>query len=111
MAALARLKRLWPQAAMWNLYGPTETNVCTAYPIPATISPDRTEPFPIGPVCPPLCARVIDEEGGDVPRRNGRRTLDRGPGVMRGYFGQPEQTAVAFLITTMALGGTGPAIS
>ncbi len=99
VAALARLKRLWPQAAMWNLYGPTETNVCTAYPIPATISPDRTEPFPIGPVCPPLCARVINEEGGDVPRGTVGELVISGPGVMRGYFGQPEQTALAFLIT------------
>ena len=27
---LRRLRQLWPQARLWNLYGPTETNVCTA---------------------------------------------------------------------------------
>jgi amino acid adenylation domain-containing protein len=97
-AALARLRALWPRAAMWNLYGPTETNVCTAYPIPEQISPGRTEPFPIGPVCPPLRARVVDEQGRDVPPPTLGELLIAGPGVMRGYFGQPELTAAAFLV-------------
>ena len=69
VAALARLRNLWPAASMWNLYGPTETNVCTAYPIPPTIPVDRTEPFPIGPVCPPLRARVVDEHGRELPHQ------------------------------------------
>ncbi len=67
IAPLRRLRELWPETAMWNLYGPTETNVCTAFPIPARIPPDRSEPFPIGSVCPPLGARVVDEQGRDVP--------------------------------------------
>ena len=87
-----------PGPSMWNLYGPTETNVCTAYPIPATIPPDRTEPFPIGTVCPPLRARVVDEHGRDVPPGTLGELLIAGPGVMRGYFGQPELTAAAFLV-------------
>ena len=45
---LRKLRELWPEASLWNLYGPTETNVCTAYPIPATIPDGRTTPFPIG---------------------------------------------------------------
>ena len=98
VAALARLRTLWPMAAMWNLYGPTETNVCTAYPIPATIPPDRTEPFPIGPVCPPLRARVVDDHGRELPPRTLGELLIEGPGVMRGYFGQPELTAAAFFV-------------
>jgi amino acid adenylation domain-containing protein len=96
IAALKRLRALWPQAAMWNLYGPTETNVCAAYAIPATIPADRTEPYPIGRVCPPLWARVIDEQGRDVPPLSLGELLIAGPGVMRGYFGQPELTAAAF---------------
>ena len=98
IAALRRLRALWPRAAMWNLYGPTETNVCTAYPIPATIPADRTDPYPIGPVCPPLRARVVDEHGRDVPPGTLGELVIAGPGVMRGYFGQPELTAAAFLV-------------
>ena len=36
---------------VWNLYGPTETNVCTFAQIPATIPDDRTMPYPIGLPC------------------------------------------------------------
>src|SRR5205814_995102 len=31
----------------FNLYGPTETNVCTCYEIPDVVPEDRTDPFPI----------------------------------------------------------------
>ncbi len=95
---LRRLRQLWPEARLWNLYGPTETNVCTAHPIPAVIPDDRTEPYPIGTVCPPLRARVVDEEDQDVPAGAVGELVIAGPGVMHGYFGQPELTARAFFI-------------
>jgi non-ribosomal peptide synthetase component F len=99
VAPLKRLRSLWPDATMWNLYGPTETNVCTAYRVPDVLEPDRAEPLPIGPVCPPLRARVVDEDGRDVvPGAIGELVI-AGPGVMRGYFGQPELTAAAFFPT------------
>jgi amino acid adenylation domain-containing protein len=98
LVGLARLRRQWPEAAMWNLYGPTETNVCTAYPIPAWIQEDRTEPYPIGTVCAPLQARVVDEHGYDLEPGALGELVIAGPGVMRGYFGQPELTAAAFLV-------------
>jgi amino acid adenylation domain-containing protein len=97
IAPLRRLRALWPESEFWNLYGPTETNVCTAEPIPKDIPDDRTEPFPIGTVCPPLRARVVDPEGRDVAAGALGELVIAGPGVMRGYFGQPELTARAFL--------------
>jgi amino acid adenylation domain-containing protein len=90
------LRALWPDAALWNLYGPTETNVCTAQPIPDRIPDDRAEPFPIGRVCPPLRARVVDADGRDAPPGAVGELLIAGPGVMRGYFDRPEPTARAF---------------
>jgi len=98
MAALRRLRAIWPRAAMWNLYGPTETNVCTAYPIPAVIPEDQTEPFPIGRVCKPLRGRVVDESGRDVATGHLGELIVAGPMVMRGYFGQPELTGAAFFV-------------
>lgn len=94
---LKRLRAAWPDATLWNLYGPTETNVCTAEPIPATIPGDRDRPFPIGRVCPPLRARVVDEHGADAPPGDEGELVIAGPGVMRGYLGQPELTSGAFL--------------
>ena len=84
--ALKTLRAAWPTAAMWNLYGPTETNVCTAQRVPQVIPDDRAEPYPIGRVCPPLSARVCDGE-----------LLIAGPGVMRGYFDRPDLTAQSFV--------------
>jgi amino acid adenylation domain-containing protein len=95
IAMLRRLRQSWPAATMWNLYGPTETNVCTAYRIPQSIPDDQTEPFPIGLVCEPNKARVIDELGNDVdPGRLGELII-AGPSVMCGYFGQAELTDAA----------------
>jgi amino acid adenylation domain-containing protein len=93
---LRKLRQLWPDARLWNLYGPTETNVCTAQPIPALIPDDQSTPYPIGSVCPPLLARVVDEEGRDVLAGTTGELVIAGPGVMRGYFGQAELTARAF---------------
>jgi amino acid adenylation domain-containing protein len=93
---LKRLRALWPQAEMWNLYGPTETNVCTAFPIPSAIPESQTTPFPIGRVCPPLRARAVDETGADVPSGALGELVVAGPGVMRGYFGQPDLTTKSF---------------
>ena len=95
---LRRLRALWPLATMWNLYGPTETNVCTAYPIPNTIPSDRSAPYPIGQVCPPLRARVVDDEGRAVSPGVLGELIISGPGVMRGYFDEPELTAAALLV-------------
>jgi amino acid adenylation domain-containing protein len=103
MGPLRKLRHLWPEARLWNLYGPTETNVCTAFPIPAAVPDDRTVPYPIGAVCPPLRARVVDGQGQDVPPGTIGELVISGPGVMRGYFGQPELTAPAFLIDAKGL--------
>ena len=94
---LKRLRALWPQALMWNLYGPTETNVCTAFPIPSTIPEAQTTPYPIGRVCPPLRARVVSETGDDVSPGELGELVIAGPGVMRGYFGRPDLTGMSFV--------------
>ncbi len=95
---LRQLRCLWPKAELWNLYGPTETNVCTGFRIPETIPENQIEPYPIGSVCSPLRARVVDEHGSDVPKGIEGELLIAGPGVMRGYFGRPDLTELAFQI-------------
>jgi amino acid adenylation domain-containing protein len=95
---LKRLRSLWPDSELWNLYGPTETNVCTAQAIPETISEDRAAPFPIGRVCSPLRARVVDESGRALPVGDEGELMIAGAGVMRGYFGRQDLDAQAFVL-------------
>jgi non-ribosomal peptide synthetase component F len=79
LPGLRALRTAWPEPDFWNLYGPTETNVCTALRLPATIEVDRTEPFPIGRACDHCEIRLVDDDGrrrGDRSDRVSRRSGD-----------------------------------
>ncbi|MCA0376922.1 MAG: amino acid adenylation domain-containing protein [Gemmatimonadetes bacterium] len=97
IAGLRSIMAAWPTPAYHNLYGPTETNVCTAFPIPAVVPESRTDPYPIGWACDHYEARVADEAGRAVPAGTMGELLMRGPGVMEGYWHLPERTAAAFV--------------
>ncbi|HVF62999.1 MAG TPA: AMP-binding protein, partial [Casimicrobiaceae bacterium] len=60
---LRMLTALVPKPRYFNLYGPTETNVCTYYEVVPPVPSDRTAPYPIGSVCSHLSARVVDARG------------------------------------------------
>ncbi len=95
---LRMLKTLLPNPRYFNLYGPTETNVCTYYEIPVHIPEERTRPYPIGKVCSHFRAIVVDEQGQEVPARQEGELCISGAGVMQGYWNLPERTERAFLI-------------
>ena len=42
ISKLNELRKQWKQSAYYNLYGPTETNVCTFYKLPTEIENNRT---------------------------------------------------------------------
>jgi amino acid adenylation domain-containing protein len=94
---LRALQKLLPRPAYYNLYGPTETNVCTYHRIPEAIPEAREAPYPIGRVCSQLRGIVVDERGREVARGAEGELCIRGPNVMQGYWNLPEQTARAFL--------------
>ncbi len=94
---LKALRHAWPEAEFWNLYGPTETNVCTAHRIPQRIPEDRVEPYPIGEPCPPLLAKIVNELGVEVLPGEVGELLIAGPRVMQGYFGRPDLARSAFV--------------
>ncbi len=93
---LRRLGELWPQPRYFNLYGPTETNVCTWHEVPMPVPAERSTPYPIGSVCSHLQGRVLDEQGHEVARGDEGELCIAGAGVMGGYWGMPERTAAAF---------------
>ena len=87
-----------PEPRYFNLYGPTETNVCTFYEVATPIPPERVVPYPIGKPCSHLLGRVVDEAGTDVAVGSEGELCIAGRGVMRGYWNLPEQTAHGFFV-------------
>ncbi len=94
---LKLLKSLWPHPRYLNLYGPTETNVCTFYEVPQLIPESQTEPVPIGKACPYCASLVVDESGSEVGVGAQGELCIAGPSVMEGYWNLPENTVKAFL--------------
>lgn len=86
----------WPAPRYFNLYGPTETNVCTFYEVKPPVPEDRSAPYPIGYTCSHLRSRVLDEQGNAVPTGEEGELCISGRGVMQGYWALPEQTARGF---------------
>jgi amino acid adenylation domain-containing protein len=95
---LRALQRRLPAPRYFNLYGPTETNVCTYYEIPGPVPDERTEPYPIGTACAHLRTRVVDADGATLPADQEGELCVTGAGVMLGYWNLPELTARAFLV-------------
>lgn len=82
---LHALMQLWSNARFYNLYGPTETNVCTWHEI-SCIDNNRTEPYPIGKLCDGLHSKISEE---------GELNIG-GAHVAEGYFNSPQLTAAKF---------------
>lgn len=79
---------------LWNAYGPTETTVvglCTE------VSPPFTDPMPIGRPITGLRAHVLNDQLLPVPPGTVGELSLSGVGVARGYVGNPELTARAFI--------------
>ena len=95
---LRRLRELLPDPRYYNLYGPTETNVCTAYALPPAPDAERETPYPIGSLCSDDMARIVDEHDHDVAEGERGELCIAGGSVMSGYWNLPERTREAFLI-------------
>ena len=94
---LREVQRAWPHPAYYNLYGPTETNVCTYARIPDRIDDDRDTPFPIGQVCAHCRPLVLDAGGTEVPAGDEGLLYISGASVFPGYWNRPELNATVFV--------------
>ncbi len=101
---LRTLRQMLPLSRMANLYGPTETNVCTWHDV-CRIPEDQTTPVPIGRACANMAVIAIDEAGRRVvaPGQEGL-LYARGSNVMQGYFGRPSESAACFISNPFAPG-------
>ncbi|SRR5579884_703929 len=78
----------WSSARFLNLYGPTETNVCTFYEV-TEIQKDWKKPVPIGRACSGDQVWAQKEDGTlALPGEEGELMVT-GPTVMLGYWGKP----------------------
>jgi len=92
---LRALQRLVPEAALWNLYGPTETNVCTYYRVDELPGDDVT--IPIGRACGNTEVFAVRDDGARAGLGEEGELYVRGSTVMKGYWGQPEKTAAVLV--------------
>ena len=86
----------FPQAEVWNTYGPTEATVATT-----SIRIDRDvvrdfSPLPVGAVMPGTRIVVLDENGTSVPEGERGEIVIAGPNVSPGYLGREDLTEKAF---------------
>ena len=74
-----------PRARLFNLFGPTETNVCTFHEVRREALDGESE-LPIGIACPYADCRLVDEDGRVVEGEGAGELVVRGPTAMGGEF-------------------------
>lgn len=93
-AQLRRLRAALPGVRLANLFGPTETNVCTYYDVPDDLAAiPEGRPIPIGRTCENLESFVLDDEGREVGGGTEGTLWIRGGNLMTGYWNDPDRTA------------------
>ena len=82
----------FPNSEFHNLFGPTETNVCTWYRVPRPLPPQMLE-VPIGSVCANQAAVILRDDGTGGGLGDEGELLISGGTVMLGYWGLAEKTS------------------
>ena len=90
---LRQLASLLPSVDLYNLYGPTETNVCTYYKVERARL-ESMDKLPIGIACENTEVFAVNDQDQIVTHPNETGELYvRGPAVTYGYWGDAEKTA------------------
>jgi D-alanine--poly(phosphoribitol) ligase subunit 1 len=86
----------FPDAEIWNMYGPTEATVAVTA---VRVTPDilkRYPALPIGFPKPRTQVLVVDEHGAPLPPGERGEVVIAGPNVSPGYLNAPDATAHSF---------------
>ncbi len=102
---LSSLMAQLPDVEFHNWYGPTETNVCTAFRVSEPPAPDGGD-IPIGKAIANVETFVVGEDGTLVPPGERGELYVRGATVMHGYWGDPEKTAARLVAHPRGAGTT-----
>lgn len=93
---LNKWREAMPEVRYVNLYGPTEVTVdCTWYPIEREF--DDSEVIPVGKACANKEVFLLNDERCQCEPGEPGEICVRGSGLARGYFGEWEKTASAFI--------------
>jgi len=92
-APLRRLVAALPGVTFANLYGPTETNVCTFH----VLGDAPEEDLPIGVAASGASLRIEGPGGEQVADGEAGELLVAGPSLLSGYLGDPAATAAALV--------------
>ena len=90
MPRLLELRQAWRSARFFNFFGPTETNVCTAYEVPPTGLEARLG-LPIGTAASGDDVWLETDDGRRAEPGEVGEVIVAGPTVMLGYWGRPPQ--------------------
>lgn len=88
------------RARWFNLYGPTETNVCTYHEV-GELPEEQTEPVPIGRAIENYEVFALNEAGRPIAPGEEGELYARGPGLMSGYWGDPEKTRKGLVLNPL----------
>lgn len=92
------LKKRFPEAKIYNTYGPTEATVAvSAVEITEEVLNEYPR-LPIGKAKADTKIVLIDEDGNQVEQGKSGEILIAGRSVSKGYMNDPEKTAKAFVI-------------
>ena len=94
-------RRALPGRIFANLYGPTETDVCTAYVVDREFA--DSEPLPIGKPLPNMRVLLLGEDGKPAKQGETGEICVAGSGVNIGYWNKPELTERAFHVNPEGL--------
>jgi L-proline---[L-prolyl-carrier protein] ligase len=91
MKYLRQLAEVLPRVDLYNLYGPTETNVCTYFHVDRAALGDMKS-LPIGRACETMEVFAMTDAGRRATAGEEGELWVRGPTVTPGYWGDPERT-------------------